>query len=135
VLVETGGGGGLGRSGGIFPALPIPLGSDSDLGLAGPNGTPDMGELPAPAEPAGGVNCAKALAGAIRASATTRTNAGLRGIEVSLSRRHSSNDHVGCGFPCLQADLLQVAGISCRPSCYGVGVGERIRLNRGAITF
>jgi hypothetical protein len=61
----------------------MPLGSDSALGLAGPNGTPDIDELPAPAEPAGGVNCANALAGAIRASATKRTSAGLRDIEVS----------------------------------------------------
>jgi len=45
-------------SGGSLDALPIPLGSLSTLGLAGPNGTPLMGELPAPAEPAGGVNCA-----------------------------------------------------------------------------
>ena len=97
--METGGGGGLGRSGGIFPALPMPLGSESDLGLAGPNGTPDIGELPAPAEPAGGVNCANALAGTIKASATNRTSARLRDIEVSISRGHSSNDQVGRGFP------------------------------------
>ena len=97
--VETDGGGGLGLSGGIFAALPIPLGSESDLGLAGPNGTPDIGELPAPAEPAGGVNCANALAGTMRASATKRTSAGLRDIEVSLSRRPPSNDHVGRAFP------------------------------------
>ncbi len=45
-------------------ALPIPLGSDSTLGLAGPNGTPDIAELPAPADPAGGVSCALAVAGA-----------------------------------------------------------------------
>lgn len=45
-------------SGGSLDALPIPLGSLSTLGLAGPNGTPLMGELPAPAEPAGGVSCA-----------------------------------------------------------------------------
>jgi hypothetical protein len=32
----TTGAGVLLRSGGRFPALPIPLGSDSDLGLAGP---------------------------------------------------------------------------------------------------
>ena len=63
------GGGGLGLSGGILAALPMPLGSESALGLAGPNGTPDIDELPAPAEPAGGVNCANAVAGAIRASA------------------------------------------------------------------
>jgi hypothetical protein len=46
-------------SGGIRPALLMPLGSDSTLGLAGPNGTPEIAELPAPAEPAGGTSCAK----------------------------------------------------------------------------
>ena len=61
----------------------MPLGSESALGLAVPNGTPDIGELPAPAEPAGGVNCANAVAGTIRASAVKRTSAGLRDIEVS----------------------------------------------------
>jgi hypothetical protein len=44
-------------------ALPMPLGSLSTRGLAGPNGTPLIGELPAPAEPAGGVSCAYALGG------------------------------------------------------------------------
>src|SRR4029450_10096656 len=67
----------------MLAALPMPLGSESALGLAGPNGTPDIAELPAPAEPASGVNCANALAGAIRASAVKRTSAGLRDIEVS----------------------------------------------------
>ena len=46
------------RSGGTLAALPMPLGSESTLGLAGPNGTPLIGELPAPADPAGGVSCA-----------------------------------------------------------------------------
>lgn len=80
--------GGLARSGGVFAALPMPLGSDSALGLAGPNGTPDIAEFPAPAEPAGGVNCANALPGAIRASNTSKTNAVLRDIKVSLSGSH-----------------------------------------------
>src|SRR4051794_9448822 len=44
--------------GGIRDALPMPLGSLSALGLAGPNGTPLIDELPAPADPAGGVSCA-----------------------------------------------------------------------------
>jgi hypothetical protein len=44
----------------------MPLGSLSTLGLAGPNGTPLIGELPAPADPAGGVSCAYAFAGATR---------------------------------------------------------------------
>jgi len=66
----------------------MPLGSESALGLAGPNGTPDIDELPAPAEPAGGVNCANALAGVTKASATKRTSAGLRDIEVSPGGTH-----------------------------------------------
>jgi hypothetical protein len=71
-------------------ALPMPLGSESALGLAGPNGTPDIDELPAPAEPAGGVNCANALPGAISASAVKRTSAGLRNIEVSPEGTHAT---------------------------------------------
>ena len=46
------------RSGGTFEALRVPLGSLSTLGLAGPNGTPLIGVLPAPAVPAGGTSCA-----------------------------------------------------------------------------
>jgi hypothetical protein len=62
----------------------MPLGSESTLGLAGPNGTPLIGELPAPADPAGGVSCAKACAGKIRLpSAKARTSAELRDIRVS----------------------------------------------------
>jgi hypothetical protein len=62
----------------------MPLGSESTLGLAGPNGTPLIAELPAPADPAGGVNCAKACAGKIRLpSAKARTSAELRDIQVS----------------------------------------------------
>jgi len=57
---ETTGTGGLLRSGGRLEAFPMPLGSERTLGLAGPNGTPLIGELPAPADPAGGVSCAKA---------------------------------------------------------------------------
>ena len=68
----------------------MPLGSESALGLAGPNGTPDIDELPAPAEPAGGVSCANALAGAIRASAVKRTSAGLRDIEISPGGTHAT---------------------------------------------
>jgi hypothetical protein len=44
----------------------MPLGSLSTRGLAGPKGTPLIAELPAPADPAGGVSCAYALAGATR---------------------------------------------------------------------
>ncbi len=62
----------------------MPLGSASALGLAGPNGTPLIGELPAPADPAGGVSCAKACADTIRLpSANARTSAELRDIKVS----------------------------------------------------
>jgi hypothetical protein len=68
----------------------MPLGSESALGLAGPNGTPDIDELPAPAEPAGGVNCANALTGAIRTSAVKRTSAGLRDIEISPGSHHAT---------------------------------------------
>ena len=71
----------MGRGGGVFGALPMPLGSDSDLGLAGPNGTPEIAELPAPAEPAGGANCANPLAGASTTDdATSQTNGRLRNI-------------------------------------------------------
>jgi hypothetical protein len=55
----VGGAGALLPSGAIRPALPMPLGSYSTLGLAGPAGMPEVAELPAPAEPAGGI-CAKA---------------------------------------------------------------------------
>ena len=62
----------------------MPLGSESTLGLAGPNGTPLIAELPAPADPAGGVSCAKVRAGKIRLpSAKARTSAELRDIRVS----------------------------------------------------
>lgn len=60
----TGGGGVFLPSGGRLDALPMPLGSLSTRGLAGPNGMPLIGELPAPADPAGGVSCAYAPAGA-----------------------------------------------------------------------
>jgi hypothetical protein len=97
----------------------MPLGSESALGLAGPNGTPLIGELPAPADPAGGVSCAKACAGTIRLpSAKARTSAELRGIQVSPGC--SFNDDVGAAFPhgrrpCLfaangRAHLCRVAG-------------------------
>ena len=60
----------------------MPLGSLSTLGLAGPNGTPLIAELPAPADPAGGVSCAYALAGATRLpSSRMRTRGELRDIE------------------------------------------------------
>src|SRR4029077_20407077 len=45
-------------SGGSLDALPIPLGSLSTLGLAGPTDTRLMGDFPPPPDPAGGVSCA-----------------------------------------------------------------------------
>jgi len=112
----------------------MPLGSESALGLAGPNGTPDIDELPAPAEPAGGVNCANALAGATRASAVKRTSAGLQDIEVS-PEGNPCNDHMAPAFPRLQVVCFKSRFFFRRPSCCGVGVGARIRPNHGAITF
>jgi hypothetical protein len=53
---ETTGAGVLLRSGGRLEAFPMPLGSERTLGLAGPYGTPLIAELPAPADPAGGVS-------------------------------------------------------------------------------
>jgi hypothetical protein len=80
-------------------AFPMPLGSESTLGLAGPNGTPLIAELPAPADPAGGVSCAKACAGTIRLpSAKARTSAELRDIQ-GLSGGCIFNDDVGRAFP------------------------------------
>jgi len=76
----------------------MPLGSESALGLAGPNGTPLIGELPTPADPAGGVSCAKACAGTVRLpSAKTRTSAELRDMQVSPGC--SFNDDVVAAFP------------------------------------
>src|ERR1700759_1859442 len=80
----------------------MPLGSESTLGLAGPNGMPLIGELPAPADPAGGVNCAKAGAGKIRLpNAKARTSAQLRDIELSpgLYRGSTFKDDLGRAFP------------------------------------
>src|ERR1700730_5059775 len=91
--------GGLVRSGGISEAFPMPLGSESTLGLAGPNGTPLIAELPAPADPAGGARRAKACAGKIRLpSAKTRTSAELRDIQVSPGGC-TFNDDLGRAFP------------------------------------
>jgi hypothetical protein len=82
-MEETTGVGGFVPSGGTLDALPMPLGSLSTLGLAGPNGTPLIGELPAPADPAGGVSCAYALAGAAKLpSSRAITKAEQRDIEI-----------------------------------------------------
>lgn len=98
--------------GGILDALPMPLGSLSALGLAGPNGTPLIAELPAPADPAGGVSCAYALAGATKLpSSRISTSGELRDIEsfpklevqrlsgVPVPRRWRPNDYNGRRFP------------------------------------
>jgi hypothetical protein len=62
----------------------MPLGSLSTRGLAGPKGTPLIGELPAPADPAGGVSWAYALPGATRPPISrTRTSTELRNIDLS----------------------------------------------------
>jgi hypothetical protein len=60
----------------------MPLGSESDLGLAGPYGTPLIAEGPAPADPAGGVSCAKARPWTLRLPSTARTSAEVRNIGV-----------------------------------------------------
>src|SRR5260221_10419228 len=76
----------------------MPLGSLSTLGWAGPNGTPLIAELPAPADPAGGVSCAYALAGATKLpSSRMRTSGKLRDIESFRGWR--SNDYVGVPIP------------------------------------
>ena len=80
---ETTGAGVLLRSGGRLEAFPMPLGSERTLGLAGPNGTPLIGELPAPADPAGGVSCAKACPGRYRLPSTARTSAVMRDLRPS----------------------------------------------------
>ena len=60
--------------GGIREALPIPLGSPITLGLAGPYGIPLIAELPAPADPAGGGNCARAPTGIIKLPSSTKAD-------------------------------------------------------------
>ncbi len=91
---ETTGVEGFRPSGGRLDALPMPLGSLSTLGLAGPNGTPLIGALPAPADPAGGVSCACALPGITKLpSSRTTTSGKLRDIEYF--RDCNSNHYVG----------------------------------------
>ena len=85
-------------SGGIRAALPIPLGSPTTLGLAGPYGMPLIAELPAPADPAGGANCADAATGSIRLpSSKERTRAEWPDIETP--ERCKPNPDVGSLFP------------------------------------
>src|ERR1700753_1881954 len=77
----------------------MPLGSDALLGLAGPEGTPPLGALPAPADPAGGSACAKACdetsPGRTRQPNTARANAIMRVIWTSAS----FNEEVSRVFP------------------------------------
>ena len=87
--------GGLLRSGGRLEAFPMPLGSERTLGLAGPYGTPLIAELPAPADPAGGVSCAKACPGRYKLPSTARTSAVMRDIWLS----GNFNNKVSRGFP------------------------------------
>ena len=70
-------------SDGVLAALPMPLGLESVGLLAGPAGMPDIAELPAPAEPAGGVSCARDDAGENTTSKRAITT-GPRSIEVSF---------------------------------------------------
>jgi hypothetical protein len=92
---ETTGAGVLLRSGGRLEAFPMPLGSERTLGLAGPNGTPLIGELPAPADPAGGVSCAKACPGRYKLPSTARTSTVMRDIRPP----GNFNNKVSRGFP------------------------------------
>src|SRR5205823_13349053 len=82
---ESTGVGVLLRSGGKLEAFPMPLGSERDLGLAGPYGTPLIGDLPAPADPAGGVSCARACPGRHKPPSTARTSAVIRDIRFSVN--------------------------------------------------
>jgi hypothetical protein len=86
---EITGTGGLLRSGDRVEAFPMPLGSERTLGLAGPNGTPLIGELPAPADPAGGVSCAKACPGGYKLPSTARTSTIMRDIWLSRNFNHN----------------------------------------------
>src|SRR5689334_1111942 len=79
----TTGTGALLRSGGRLEAFPMPLGSERLLGFAGPYGTPLMAEGPAPADPAGGANWAKACPGRTRLPRMASTSAGIPDITPS----------------------------------------------------
>ena len=85
-------------TGGAREALPMPLGSPTTLGLAGPYGMPLIAELPAPADPAGGGNCAHALAGNMRLpSSRMRTSA--EWLDIKSPERCNSNPDVRRRFP------------------------------------
>ena len=85
-------------TGGAREALPIPLGSPITLGLAGPYGMPLIAELPAPADPAGGANCAKALAGNSRLP-TSKKRTSAEWLDIKSPERCNPNPDVGRWFP------------------------------------
>jgi hypothetical protein len=99
---DVGGAGALVPTGAIRPALPMPLGSESTLGLAGPAGMPEIAELPAPAEPAGGTNCANASGASgpadINETAMATTSAEVQDIQ-GLSMGSLWNEDVARAFP------------------------------------
>ena len=70
-------------SDGTLAALPMPLGLYTVGLLAGPAGMPEIDELPAPAEPAGGVSWAHDDAGESTTSKRAATGS-ARTIEVSF---------------------------------------------------
>ena len=72
----------------------MPLGSERTRGLAGPYGTPLIAELPAPADPAGGVSCAKDCPGRYKLPSKASTTV-MRDMRPSWN----FNDDVSRGFP------------------------------------
>jgi hypothetical protein len=69
---------------GVLAALPMPLGSYTVGLLAGPAGMPEIDELPAPAEPAGGVSCARDGTDEKKIRRPRVRTAALRTIEISF---------------------------------------------------
>jgi hypothetical protein len=103
----------------------MPLGSLSTLGLAGPDGMPLIAELPAPADPAGGVSCAYAVAGATRPpSRRMRTSAEWRDIEI-FPRLTGSTIKWGVPFPNQVAQRNKIANLRVGPNL-DIGGGRRI---------
>src|SRR5438874_8820523 len=93
----------------------MPLGSLSTLGLAGPYGTPLIGELPAPADPAGGVSCARACPGRHKPPSTARTSTVIRDIRSSVN----FNDETSRSFPAdktVRSALVPCQGLGWRLS-------------------
>ena len=115
---EITGAGVLLRSGGRLEAFPMPLGSERTLGLAGPNGMPLIAELPAPADPAGGVSCAKACSGKYKPPSTARTSALVRYITPS----ESFNDEVSRFFPRARPFISAVASATTAEVSVTIGL-------------